>query len=72
MVKGNTADRMGEIAHLQCASYEMPISLGDEKWFGTGLPALCDSSLLKDRDGWYHPHSNFLPYPAAHVSIRTF
>lgn len=57
-------------AHMQCASYEMPISLSDETWFGPALQGVCESNLIKDDDGWYHPHPNFLPYPAAHVSIR--
>lgn len=57
-------------AHLQCASYEMPISLSDEMWFGPSMRELCEKSLVKDKDGWYHPHPNFLPYPSGHVSIR--
>lgn len=47
---------MRPAAHLQCASYEMPISLSDEKWFGSSMRELCDSSLVKDKDGWSALH----------------
>ncbi|KAG2076017.1 DEAD H helicase [Suillus decipiens] len=57
-------------AHLQCAAHEMPLSKDDAFYFGTSLGELCDSKLQKDKDGWYHPHPKFLPYPAKHVSIR--
>ncbi|KAG1819521.1 DEAD H helicase [Suillus subaureus] len=57
-------------AHLQCAAHEMPLSKDDIFYFGASLGELCDSKLRKDKDGWYHPHPKFLPYPAKHVSIR--
>ncbi|KAJ2916877.1 hypothetical protein MD484_g3585, partial [Candolleomyces efflorescens] len=57
-------------AHLQCAGFEMPISTGDEQWFGTAMHEICRNSLTRDKDGWYHTHTNFLPYPSRHVSIR--
>ncbi|KAG1759683.1 DEAD H helicase [Suillus occidentalis] len=57
-------------AHLQCAAHEMPLSKDDAFYFGTSLGELCDSKLRKDKDGWYHPHSKFLPYPTKHISIR--
>ncbi|KAJ2931416.1 hypothetical protein H1R20_g5708, partial [Candolleomyces eurysporus] len=57
-------------AHLQCAGFEMPISSGDEQWFGPSMHEICEKSLTKDKDGWYHTHTNFLPYPSRHVSIR--
>lgn len=57
-------------AHLQCAGYEMPLSLEDEKYFGPMTRELCESYLLRDEDGWYHTHPKFLPYPSNHISIR--
>ncbi|KAG1730617.1 DEAD H helicase [Suillus lakei] len=57
-------------AHLQCAAHEMPLSKDDVVYFGASLGELCDSKLRKDKDGWYHPHPKFLPYPAKHISIR--
>ncbi|KAG1835727.1 DEAD H helicase [Suillus variegatus] len=57
-------------AHLQCAAHEMPLSKDDAFYFGASLGDLCDSKLRKDKDGWYHPHPKFLPYPAKHISIR--
>ncbi|KAG2061268.1 DEAD H helicase [Suillus hirtellus] len=57
-------------AHLQCAAHEMPLSKDDAFYFGASLGELCDSRLRKDKDGWYHPHPKFLPYPAKHISIR--
>ncbi|EAU88392.2 DEAD/H helicase [Coprinopsis cinerea okayama7 len=57
-------------AHLQCAAFEMPLSGEDEEWFGPSTREICEQRLLKDKDGWYHTHPNFLPYPSAHVSIR--
>ncbi|EGO21629.1 hypothetical protein SERLADRAFT_451651 [Serpula lacrymans var. lacrymans S7.9] len=56
--------------HLQCAAQEMPLSKEDDVYFGPLLRELCDSSLIKTKDGWYHTHPNFLPFPAKHVSIR--
>uniref|UniRef100_A0A8H7Y073 P-loop containing nucleoside triphosphate hydrolase protein n=2 Tax=Psilocybe cubensis TaxID=181762 RepID=A0A8H7Y073_PSICU len=57
-------------AHLQCASYEMPIAKVDEKWFGSMCMSICKRKLLKDDDGWYHPDPKFLPFPSRHVAIR--
>jgi ATP-dependent helicase YprA (DUF1998 family) len=31
---------------------------------------VCERSLDKDKDGWYHPNPKYLPYPSRHVSIR--
>ncbi|KAH0830257.1 P-loop containing nucleoside triphosphate hydrolase protein [Lanmaoa asiatica] len=56
--------------HLQCAAQEMPLCKDDHVYFGPLLGELCDAKLSKDKDGWYHPHPKFLPYPAKHVSIR--
>ncbi|KAA1474847.1 DEAD H helicase [Dentipellis sp. KUC8613] len=57
-------------SHLQCAAHEMPMTLEDEKWFGPLTKEICETKLVKDRDGWYHTNSKFLPYPAKHVSLR--
>ncbi|KAF9234482.1 P-loop containing nucleoside triphosphate hydrolase protein [Melanogaster broomeanus] len=57
-------------AHLQCAAQEMPLSKDDHVYFGPHLAELSDKKLIKDKDGWYHTHPKFLPYPARHVSIR--
>ncbi|KAI9456100.1 hypothetical protein HD554DRAFT_2317614 [Boletus coccyginus] len=57
-------------AHLQCAAHEMPLCKGDNVYFGPSLGELCDAKLRRDKDGWYHPHPKFLPYPTKYVSIR--
>ncbi|KAI0340501.1 DEAD/H helicase [Trametopsis cervina] len=57
-------------AHLQCAGQEMPLCLDDAKYFGTQMKDICETSLKKDDDGWYHTHPKFLPHPARHISLR--
>ncbi|KAG7092162.1 hypothetical protein E1B28_008531 [Marasmius oreades] len=57
-------------AHLQCAAYEMPISLEDERYFGPLMREICESKLVKDNDNWYHTHPRCLPSPSKLVSIR--
>ncbi|OBZ75158.1 putative ATP-dependent helicase HRQ1 [Grifola frondosa] len=57
-------------AHLQCAGHEMPLSLEDEKYFGPLTKELCETRLIRDKDGWYHTHPKFLPFPSKHISIR--
>ncbi|EPQ58049.1 P-loop containing nucleoside triphosphate hydrolase protein [Gloeophyllum trabeum ATCC 11539] len=57
-------------AHLQCAAHEMPLRLEDEKWFGPLTKELCETKLSEDKDGWYHVHPKYLPFPAKHVSLR--
>ncbi|PIL23843.1 hypothetical protein GSI_13594 [Ganoderma sinense ZZ0214-1] len=57
-------------AHLQCAAHEMPLTAEDEKYFGTSMAEICETKLSKDKEGWYHTHSRYLPYPSKHVSIR--
>jgi DEAD/DEAH box helicase domain-containing protein len=57
-------------AHLQCAATEMPVSFEDEQYFGPLTKELCRTRLAKDKDGWYHTHPKFLPYPAQNVAIR--
>jgi DEAD/DEAH box helicase domain-containing protein len=39
-------------AHLQCAGQEMPLSLDDEIYFGPLTRELCETRLIKDKDGW--------------------
>ncbi|KAI0051412.1 P-loop containing nucleoside triphosphate hydrolase protein [Auriscalpium vulgare] len=57
-------------AHLQCAAHEMPLRRDDSSWFGPLMQEICEAKLHKDKDGWYHTHPKFLPYPAKEVSIR--
>ncbi|KAH9951273.1 DEAD/H helicase [Amylocystis lapponica] len=57
-------------AHLQCAGQEMPLTLEDETYFGPLMKELCETRLAKDKDGWYHTHPKFLPFPAKHVTLR--
>ncbi|KAI9064267.1 P-loop containing nucleoside triphosphate hydrolase protein [Trametes sanguinea] len=57
-------------AHLQCAAHEMPLTDEDEIYFGPSMKELCETRLVKDKEGWYHTHPRYLPYPAKHVSIR--
>lgn len=39
-------------AHLQCAAYEMPLTVEDEMYFGPQFHELCESRLVKDNEGW--------------------
>ncbi|EIW85377.1 DEAD H helicase [Coniophora puteana RWD-64-598 SS2] len=58
-------------AHLQCAAQEMPLSKEEDSiYFGPMLGELCDQKLVRDKEGWYHTHPKFLPYPSKFVSIR--
>ncbi|KAJ7043253.1 P-loop containing nucleoside triphosphate hydrolase protein [Mycena alexandri] len=57
-------------AHLQCAAEEMPICQADSIFFGPLMQKLCDTRLRVDKDGWYHTHPKFLPFPSKHISIR--
>ncbi|KZV69057.1 DEAD/H helicase [Peniophora sp. CONT] len=57
-------------AHMQCAAFEMPMKKQDEKWFGPLTAEICAEKLVVDKDGWYHTHPKFLPYPAKDVSLR--
>ncbi|KAH9854069.1 DEAD/H helicase [Lenzites betulinus] len=57
-------------AHLQCAGYEMPLTDEDEVYFGPSMKEICETRLVKDKEGWYHTHPKYLPYPSRHVSIR--
>ncbi|CAL1704265.1 unnamed protein product [Somion occarium] len=57
-------------AHFQCAAFEVPMTIADEQYFGPLTKEICESSLKKDEDGWYHTHPKFLPYPSKHISLR--
>ena len=46
-------------AHLQCAASEMPLSEEDTIYFGDGMKKICESKLVKDKDGWYVDHRVF-------------
>ncbi|KAF8184950.1 P-loop containing nucleoside triphosphate hydrolase protein [Mycena galopus ATCC 62051] len=56
--------------HLQCAAQEMPICRADNSFFGPLMQELCETCLRADKDGWYHTHPKFLPFPSKHVHIR--
>ncbi|KAI0374726.1 DEAD/H helicase [Pilatotrama ljubarskyi] len=57
-------------AHLQCAGHEMPLTGEDEVYFGPLMKEICETRLVKDKEGWFHTHPRYLPYPSRHVSIR--
>lgn len=40
-------------AHLQCAAFEMPLSGDDTRWFGPSTTELCETKLVRDKEGWY-------------------
>ena len=40
-------------AHLQCAAFEMPLSGDDAHWFGPLTTTLCETKLVRDKEGWY-------------------
>jgi DEAD/DEAH box helicase domain-containing protein len=40
-------------AHLQCAAFEMPLSSDDACWFGPLTTTLCETKLVRDKEGWY-------------------
>ncbi len=39
-------------AHLQCAAFEMPMSRDDTRWFGPLTTTLCETKLVRDKEGW--------------------
>ena len=39
-------------AHLQCAAFEMPLSSDDARWFGPLTTTLCETNLVRDKEGW--------------------
>ena len=39
-------------AHLQCAAFEMPLSSGDTCWFGPLTTKICETKLVRDKEGW--------------------
>ncbi|KAK9466727.1 hypothetical protein V1512DRAFT_164909 [Lipomyces arxii] len=63
-------------AHLQCAAFELPISIeSDEQYFGLTLKDLAPDRLSKldtfnTKGDLYTCHARFLPWPARCVSIR--
>lgn len=60
--------------HIQCAAYEMPISLTgtDKEYLGKSLEEVARTRLIPDPDGlgFYHTHPRFRPLPSKHVNIR--
>ncbi|KAJ7093176.1 P-loop containing nucleoside triphosphate hydrolase protein [Mycena epipterygia] len=57
-------------AHLQCAADEIPICQADSAFFGPLMKEVCETRLRVDKDGWYHTHPKFLPFPSKQISIR--
>ena len=39
-------------AHLQCAAFEMPLSGDDARWFGPLTTTICETNLVRDKEGW--------------------
>lgn len=39
-------------AHLQCAAHEMPLMDDDEVYFGPSTKEICETRLVKDKEGW--------------------
>lgn len=63
--------------HLQCAAFEIPISIkGDLKWFSSKFSGpdlfvkICQKFLHKDIDGTYRTDPKYLPWPSEKVPIR--
>ncbi|KAH7910172.1 hypothetical protein BJ138DRAFT_1153504 [Hygrophoropsis aurantiaca] len=56
--------------HLQCAAHEMPLSGDDDAYFGSLFKSLCKTKLSIDKDGWYHTHPKYLPFPAKLIHLR--
>ncbi|KAI0797837.1 P-loop containing nucleoside triphosphate hydrolase protein [Abortiporus biennis] len=57
-------------AHVQCAAHEAPLNLEDERYFGPLTKEICETRLQRDKEGWYHTHPKYLPYPAKYISLR--
>ncbi len=61
-------------AHLLCAAWELPLSSGDEEFFGSALSQevaeLAERRILRERKGrWYLAPS--ISYPARSINIRS-
>ncbi|MCJ1232312.1 hypothetical protein MMC14_000261 [Varicellaria rhodocarpa] len=57
--------------HIQCAAFEMPIRpQEDQTYFGTQLPSIATSRMVKDPQGFYHCNERFRPLPSKCVAIR--
>jgi DEAD/DEAH box helicase domain-containing protein len=57
--------------HIQCAAYEMPISIEtDEPYFGPLLTKIAKERMRRDGKGFYHCNERFLPQPSRFVAIR--
>lgn len=63
--------------HLQCAAFEIPISITrDLKWFTNKFSGpdmfvrICKKHLHKDIDGTYRTDPKYLPWPSEKVPIR--
>ncbi|CAH6720216.1 ATP-dependent helicase Hrq1p [[Candida] jaroonii] len=65
--------------HLQCAAFELPLTLEDSKWFCHGskdpkkiqfFEETCKKKLNTDKLGRYRTDPSFLPWPPEKVAIR--
>lgn len=57
--------------HLQCAAFEMPIRVEEDKhFFGAELASLAHDRLQADLQGFFHCHPRFRPYPSKFVAMR--
>ncbi|MEN8614584.1 DEAD/DEAH box helicase [Dehalogenimonas sp. THU2] len=69
----NPDNRYIASGHILCAAWEMPLSMRDEVYFGTGyierLTELLNQGLLKERRGHYYLTAD-ISYPARELSIR--
>jgi len=61
-------------AHLICAAWELPLSSGDDEFFGSSLTSviteMTEQGIVRERRGrWYL--SPAIPYPAQSINIRS-
>ena len=61
-------------AHLLCAAWELPLTAGDDEFFGSAWlqekPVLEEQGLLRERKGRWHV-SPAIAYPAQGINIRS-
>ena len=61
-------------AHLICAAWELPLSSGDEEFFGPSLTSeiaeMTKQGIVRERRGRWHL-SPAIPYPAQSINIRS-
>ncbi|KAK9457334.1 hypothetical protein V1511DRAFT_476202 [Dipodascopsis uninucleata] len=60
-------------AHVQCAAFESPINIDEDKtFFGPKLKDIAENRLVcVDHENMlYESHPRFMPWPSSHVSLR--